>query len=88
VQKKYAANALPIWKSLFDDPAVVATNPEVVAVSKIQYDYIRNRPQVPYYGELSTELQSRIQQALLRKTTPKAALEAVQALAQKLAAKK
>lgn len=88
VQKKYAANALPIWKSLFDDPAVVATNPEVVAVSKIQYDYIRNRPQVPYYGELSTELQARIQQALLRKTTPKAALEAVQSVALKLAAKK
>ena len=88
VQKKYAKNALPIWKSLFDDPAVVATSPEVVGVSKIQYDYIKNRPQVPYYGELSTELQADIQSALLGKLTPKAALDAAQAKAVELAAKK
>jgi multiple sugar transport system substrate-binding protein len=88
VQKKYAKNALPIWKSLFDDPAVVATSPEVVGVSKTQYDYIRNRPQVPYYGELSTELQTDVQSALLGKMSPKAALEAAQAKAVELAAKK
>jgi multiple sugar transport system substrate-binding protein len=88
VQKGLAKNALPIWKSLFDDPAVVATSPEVVGVSKVQYDYIKNRPQVPYYGELSTELQKDIQSALLGKMTPKAALEAAQAIAVELAARK
>jgi multiple sugar transport system substrate-binding protein len=88
VQKKLAKNALPIWKSLFDDPAVVATSPEVVGVSKIQYDYIKNRPQVPYYGELSTELQVDIQSALLGKMTPKAALEAAQKKALELSAEK
>jgi len=88
VQKKYAKNALPIWKSLFDDPAVVATSQEVVGVSKVQYDFIRNRPQVAYYGELSTELQTDVQSALLGKMTPKAALEAAQAKAVELAAKK
>jgi multiple sugar transport system substrate-binding protein len=88
VQKKYAKNALPIWKSLFDDAAVVATSPEVVGVSKTQYDYIRNRPQVPYYGELSTELQADVQSALLGKKSPKEALEAAQAKALELAAKK
>jgi multiple sugar transport system substrate-binding protein len=88
VQKKYAKNALPIWKSLFDDPEVIATSPEVVAVSKVQYDYIRNRPQVPYYGELSTELQADIQSALLGKMSAKAALAAAQAKALELAARK
>jgi len=88
VQKKYAKNALPIWKSLFDDPAVVATNPEVVQVSKIQYDYIKNRPQVPYYGELSTELQKDIQSALLGKMSSKDALATAQKLAVSLAEKK
>jgi len=87
VQKKYAKNALPIWKSLFDDPDVVATNPEVVQVSKIQYDYIRNRPQVPYYGELSTELQKDIQSALLGKMNSKEALETAQKVALALAGK-
>jgi multiple sugar transport system substrate-binding protein len=88
VQKGLAKNALPIWKSLFDDASVVATSPEVVGVSKLQYDYIKNRPQVPYYGELSTELQKDIQSALLGKMTPKAALDAAQAVAVELAAKK
>ncbi len=88
VQKTYAKNALPIWKDLFDDAAVVATSPEVVAVSKFQYDYIRNRPQVPFYGELSTELQSDIQSALLGRMTPAAALEKAQAKALELAGKK
>lgn len=88
VQKKLAKNALPIWKSLFDDASVVATSPEVVGVSKVQYDYIRNRPQVPYYGELSTELQKDIQSALLGKAEPAAALEAAQKKALELAAQK
>lgn len=88
VQKKYAKNALPIWKSLYDDADVVATSPEVVVASKVQYDYIKNRPQVPYYGELSTELQKDIQSALLGKMSPEAALKAAQDLAVGLAAKK
>jgi len=88
VQKKLAKNALPIWKSLFDDASVVATSPEVVSVSKVQYDYIKNRPQVPYYGELSTELQKDIQSALLGKVAPKAALEEAQKKALEFAAQK
>ncbi len=88
VQKKYAQNALPIWKSLFNDKAVIATNPAVVNVSKVQYDYIVNRPQVPWYGELSTELQVRIQEVLLGKKTSAQALKEAQTKAAGLAAKK
>lgn len=87
VQKKYAKNALPIWKTLFNDPDVISTSPEVVKVSKFQYDFIKNRPQVPYYGELSTELQVDLQSALLGKMKPAEALEAAQKKALELAAK-
>ncbi|MCL6613467.1 MAG: extracellular solute-binding protein [Firmicutes bacterium] len=86
-QGKYCANALPIWKSLFDDPKVVAANPEVVAVAKIQYDYFVNRPIVPYYSDLSTFLQAEIQQALLGKKSSIEVLKAAQAKAMELAKK-
>ena len=87
-QKKYCQNALPIWKSLFDDPAVVASNPDVVSCAKIQYNYIVNRPQVPYYSELSIDLQVKIQEVLLGKKTSDQALTEVQAKAVELAKKK
>ena len=85
VQTKYAKSALPIWKSLYSDPAVVSTNPDMVAASKIQYNYIVNRPQVPYYSELSTNMQSEIQNVLLGKETSQAALDTLQAKAKQLA---
>jgi multiple sugar transport system substrate-binding protein len=87
VQKKYAKNALPIWKSLYDDKDVIATNPEVVAASKVQYNYLANRPQVPWYGSLSTELQVSIQQALLGQKSTKDALAELQQKAEELANK-
>lgn len=78
-QKKHAKSALPIWKSLFNDSAVVATNPQLIEVSKKQYEYIVNRAQVPWYGQFSTELQVSIHQALLDKATPQKALDDLQA---------
>ena len=57
MQAKYCANALPIWKSLYTDPQVIETAGEaVVEASQIQFDYIVNRPMVPYYSELSTSM--------------------------------
>ncbi len=85
VQKQYAKNALPIWKSLYDDPKVKNTNPAVVAASKEQYSRIANRPIVPWYGELSTKLQVALQKALLDKTSPQNALDGIQKQAEKLA---
>lgn len=70
VQKRYAYNALPIWKSLFDDPELQAGQPAVaqeqnfVEVSKRQYAFLRNRPLVPFYTEVS-EIISREAQAAL-----------------------
>lgn len=70
VQKRYAQNALPIWISLFEDPELLAAQPEVareqnfVEVSKRQYEFLRNRPQVPFYTETSDIISREVQAAL------------------------
>ncbi len=87
VQKKYAKNALPIWKSLYEDPEVVATSPEVVAASKIQYNYLVNRPQVPWYGNFSTSLQVEVQKALLNQVSSEDTLKVLQKKADELVSK-
>lgn len=79
IQKKYCKDALPIWKSLYTDASVVTTGGEdLVNTSKQQYQYIVNRPQVPYYGELSSFMQPKIQEVLLGKETSGNALEEIQ----------
>ena len=86
MQAKYCANALPIWKSLYTDDQVIETaGAEVVAASQIQFDYIVNRPMVPYYNELSTSMQSEIQLVLLGEKTAEEALNELQATAEELA---
>jgi multiple sugar transport system substrate-binding protein len=78
-QKSYPANSLPIWRSLYVDPNVVKSSPAVVKVAKDQYDYIVNRPKVPYYSAFSSMLQVKIQEALLGKKSADQALEEAQA---------
>lgn len=78
VQKRYAKSALPIWKSLYSDEDVINTNADVVEASKLQYDYIVNRPQVPYYNELSTFMQAELQNVLLGNEASQDALHAMQ----------
>ena len=86
MQAKYCANALPIWKSLYTDPQVIETaGAEVVAASQTQFDYIQNRPMVPYYNELSTAMQTEIQLVLLGQKTAEEALTGLQATALALA---
>ena len=86
MQAKYCANALPIWKSLYTDEQVIATaGAEVVAASQTQFDFIQNRPMVPYYSELSTSMQTELQLVLLGQKTAQEALDGLQALALELA---
>ena len=88
MQAKYCANALPIWKSLYTDPQVIETaGAEVVDASQVQFDYIVNRPMVPYYSELSTSMQTEIQLVLLGQKTAEEALKGLQATALELAAR-
>lgn len=76
--KKFSKNALPIWKSLYDDKAVVDQNPEVVKAAKMQYEFMINRPVTPFYSEISTKLQEQLQLALLGKKSSDQALKEVQ----------
>ena len=86
MQAKYCANALPIWKSLYTDPQVIETaGAEVVAASQIQFNFIENRPMVPYYNELSTAMQTEIQLVLLGQKSAEEALTGLQAVALELA---
>jgi len=88
MQAEYCANALPIWKSLYTDEGVIEkAGAEVVAASQIQFDYIVNRPMVPYYNELSTSMQSEIQRVLLGELSAQEALDGLQETALELADK-
>lgn len=88
MQKEYCANALPIWKSLYTEQSVIDTaGAEVVEASKTQFDYIVNRPQVPYYSELSTYMQTELQSVLLGQKTVEEGLANMQAKALELQGK-
>lgn len=75
VQKKYSQNALPIWKSLYDDPELIAQQPEVVKVAKEQIRYVFDRPQVPWYSQFSLIMSEELQAALTGAKTPKQAMD-------------
>lgn len=75
IQKKYSQNALPIWKSLYEDPELIAQQPEVVKVAKEQIHYIFDRPQVPWYSEFSLIMSEELQSALTGAKTPKQAMD-------------
>lgn len=75
VQNKYALSSLPVWKASYDDPAVVKTNPDVVAQAKKQLGDLVLRPQVKSYNPISQALQAEIQKALLGTKTAQKALD-------------
>ena len=74
VQNKFALSSLPVWKSSYDDPAVVKTNSAVVKQAKKQLADLILRPQVKNYNAISQVLQTEIQNALLGKKPAQQAL--------------
>lgn len=76
VQTQYATKQAPDWKAAYSDPAVLKTNPEVLAVAGKTYDSLISRPEVPNYNAVSQILQVQIQKALLGKVSPQAAMDA------------
>jgi multiple sugar transport system substrate-binding protein len=72
---KYAAEALPIWKASYTNPAVVKTAPETFAAAGKQLDDLILRPQVANYNGISQIIQVELQNALLGKKTAQAALD-------------
>ncbi|MCL6522509.1 MAG: extracellular solute-binding protein [Firmicutes bacterium] len=75
VENKYAALSLPIWKDSYQQQSVIATGPELVQAAESQFARMESRPNVPWYNQMSTELQKDIQSALLMQATPQQALQ-------------
>jgi multiple sugar transport system substrate-binding protein len=75
IQDQYAKLSLPIWQSSYNEPQVVNTLPDVVAVAKTQLTDMILRPQIPKYNDASQILQAAIQKALTGATDPKQALD-------------
>ncbi|WP_307437261.1 extracellular solute-binding protein [Labrys monachus] len=76
VQDKYAQLSLPIWKASYTDPAVTKGQEPLVQSADVAIGLMTPRPMVASYQELSTILQTQIQNALAGKATPEDALAA------------
>lgn len=74
-QNKYAVSSLPVWKTSYDDAAVVKTNPAVVPEAKKQLDDLILRPQARNYNAMSQALQAELQNALLGRKPAQKALD-------------
>jgi multiple sugar transport system substrate-binding protein len=80
VQNQYVADSLPIWSASYDDPAVIKkAGKQLVSVAKTQLPNMILRPQVANYNAASQALQVQIQDALLGKKSPQAALNSAAA---------
>src|SRR6185369_1708539 len=78
VQNKYAQLSLPIWKSSYDDPAVQKGQEDLVGAAKHSINAMFARPAMPSYTEMSTILQKALQEVVVGKATPEAAMAAAQ----------
>jgi multiple sugar transport system substrate-binding protein len=65
---------LPIWKSLYTDPALVKADPDMPTILA-QRKHIILRPGVVWYNEFSQIMQVALLQAVTGKKTPKQALD-------------
>jgi multiple sugar transport system substrate-binding protein len=75
LQNQHATVSLPIWASSYTDPAVIkSAGAQLVSVAKTQLPNMILRPQVTNYNAASQALQVQIQDALLGKKSPQAAL--------------
>jgi multiple sugar transport system substrate-binding protein len=75
VLDKYAADALPIWKSSYTQQDVIKTAPETFAAAAKQLNDMILRPTVANYNAISQAIQVELQKALLGKKTAQAALD-------------
>ncbi|MGZ4216360.1 MAG: extracellular solute-binding protein [Solirubrobacteraceae bacterium] len=79
-QNGYVKDSLPIWSASYNDPTVVKdAGAQLVDVAKTQLPNMILRPQVTNYNSSSQALQVQIQEALLGKKSPQAALNAAAA---------
>ena len=86
VQKRYAAHVTPLWTSLASDPELLAAQPVLLDMFAKQWPYAQVRPKVPYYLEMSQNLQVAIQEALIGSKSAQQALDDAVATAVELGA--
>ena len=75
VQNAYATNSLPMWKSSFTDPAVIAGRTELLDAAQKSFAVMIGRAEVVNYQQFSTTLQQSLQQVVTARTEPAAALK-------------
>ena len=85
VQKRYAEHVTPLWTSLASDPELLEAQPVLLDMFAQQWPYAHVRPKVPYYLEMSQNLQVAIQEALVGSKAPQQALDDAVAAALDLA---
>ncbi|ACO48127.1 extracellular solute-binding protein [Deinococcus deserti] len=73
-QNKYAKLSLPIWKTSYTDPKVAQGQQQLIKAANTALPLMYPRPTITRYQELSVTLQKAIQEALLGRKTPQAAL--------------
>jgi multiple sugar transport system substrate-binding protein len=86
VQKRYAAHVTPLWTSLASDPELLAAQPVLLDMFAKQWPFAHVRPKVPYYLEMSQNLQVAIQEALIGAKSAQEALDEAVATAVELGA--
>jgi multiple sugar transport system substrate-binding protein len=86
VQKRYAAHVTPLWTSLASDPELLAAQPVLLDMFAKQWPFAHVRPKVPYYLEMSQNLQVAIQEALIGSKSAQQALDDAVATAVELGA--
>jgi multiple sugar transport system substrate-binding protein len=75
IQNQHATVSLPIWAASYTNAAVIkSAGSQLVSVAKTQLPNMILRPQVTNYNAASQTLQVQIQEALLGKKSPQAAL--------------
>ena len=84
VQNKYATLSLPIWKSSYQDPAVLKNQESLIAAADKSLNVMLSRPETADYSRLSNTLQQHLQQVLVGNATPDAAMQTVDKSAARL----
>lgn len=84
VQNNYATLSLPIWKSSYQDPAVLKNQESLIAAADKSLNVMLSRPETADYSRLSNTLQQQLQQVLVGSAKPDVALQAVDKSAARL----
>ncbi|KAA5971716.1 extracellular solute-binding protein [Pantoea sp. M_9] len=84
VQNNYARLSLPIWKSSYQDAAVMKYQESLIKAADTSLSVMLSRPETADYSRLSSTLQQQLQQVLTGGATPEAAIQALDKSAARL----